>query len=112
LSRYIWRTTNTLSETEGKLNEQLSMPGESNGESMSRLMVFCCIPILFLLLLFNPCEAQSGWFWQNPLPQGNTLLATFFTDTDNGTAVGYLGTIIHTTDGGTILHTTDGCFLL
>ncbi len=26
------------------------------------------------LLLIRPAAAQSGWFWQNPLPQGNDLL--------------------------------------
>src|SRR6266849_268151 len=44
--------------------------------------------------------AQSGWFWQNPLPQGNPLMAVSFVDANTGTAVGEYGTILRTTDGG------------
>jgi hypothetical protein len=44
--------------------------------------------------------AQSGWFWQNPLPQGNPLIAVSFVDANTGTAVGEYGTILRTTDGG------------
>ncbi len=44
--------------------------------------------------------AQSGWFWQNPLPQGNTLRAIAAVDANTGTAVGLYGTILRTTDGG------------
>ena len=42
----------------------------------------------------------SGWFWQNPVPQGNTLRAVHFVNATTGTAVGDLGTILRTTDGG------------
>ncbi len=42
----------------------------------------------------------SGWFWQNPLPQGNTLRAVHFVNATTGTAVGEAGTILRTTDGG------------
>src|SRR5712692_2012897 len=44
--------------------------------------------------------AQSGWFWQNPLPQGNTLNAVAAIDTDTVVAVGDLGTVARTTDKG------------
>src|SRR5262249_16714511 len=44
--------------------------------------------------------AQSGWFWQNPLPQGNTLSAAATPDPSTMVAVGYGGTILRTTDGG------------
>ena len=30
----------------------------------------------------------SGWFWQNPLPQGNKLRAVHFVNATMGTAVG------------------------
>ena len=46
-------------------------------------------------------RGPSAWFWQNPLPQGNALLAVSFTDATTGTAVGVSGTIVRTTDGGT-----------
>jgi len=58
----------------------------------------------------------SGWFWQNPLPQGNYLWAVHFAnattgttevlrgvsfaDSTTGTAVGDDGVILRTTDGG------------
>ena len=52
--------------------------------------------------MFGTCNlsSQSGWFWQNPLPQENTLHSIHFTDANNGWAVGDNGTILHTTNGG------------
>jgi photosystem II stability/assembly factor-like uncharacterized protein len=44
--------------------------------------------------------AFAQWTWQNPLPQGNTLNCVRFVDTNIGYAVGDVGTIIKTTDGG------------
>ena len=44
--------------------------------------------------------AQSGWFWQNPLPQGNPLLAAAALDANTVVAVGDFGTILRSTDGG------------
>lgn len=43
---------------------------------------------------------QPVWHWQNPLPQGNHLYEVSFSDVNTGTAVGLLGTILRTTDGG------------
>src|SRR5206468_10994002 len=45
-------------------------------------------------------NARAQWVWQNPLPQGNGLFGLSFTDANNGTAVGWYGTILRTTDGG------------
>jgi len=45
-------------------------------------------------------HARAQWVWQNPLPQGNHLFGLSFTDANNGTAVGWYGTILRTTDGG------------
>jgi photosystem II stability/assembly factor-like uncharacterized protein len=45
-------------------------------------------------------SADSGWFWQNPLPTGNSLLAVTMLDVNTVVAVGDLGTILRTTDGG------------
>ena len=50
--------------------------------------------ILLCLLINNFSQAQPGWFWQNPLPQGNTLRAVKFINTTIGWAVGYYGTIL------------------
>ena len=44
--------------------------------------------------------AQNTWFWQNPLPQGNSLNCVKFVNSNTGWAVGYHGTIIKTIDGG------------
>lgn len=41
------------------------------------------------------------WYWQNPLPQGNTLNSVKFTSSTAGWAVGAYGTILYTTNGGT-----------
>jgi len=43
---------------------------------------------------------DGGWFWQNPLPQGNDLTSVTFTDSSHGWAVGEAGTILATSDGG------------
>ena len=32
---------------------------------------------------------QGGWFWQNPLPQGNTLNSVKFVNLSVGWAVGW-----------------------
>jgi len=55
--------------------------------------------IIFVWLMsFNTLSAQ--WEWQNPLPQGNTLLGVSFTDANMGTVVGNSGTILRTTNEG------------
>src|SRR3954447_22031933 len=43
--------------------------------------------------------SQSGWFWGNPTPQGNTLRALDFLSA-RGYAVGDAGTALRTDDGG------------
>ena len=42
----------------------------------------------------------SGWYWVNPRPQGDYLYDVQALDAETGIAVGELGTIIKTTDGG------------
>jgi len=54
---------------------------------------------LIFIVMFT-CISYSQWFWQNPLPQGNTLNSTYFVDVNIGCAVGNGGTILKTTDGG------------
>jgi photosystem II stability/assembly factor-like uncharacterized protein len=46
------------------------------------------------------CAAQPGWYWQNPLPQGNSLQAVAVVDGKTVIAVGDLGTTVRSTDGG------------
>ena len=46
-------------------------------------------------------QAERGWVWQNPLPQGNAIYAVrFASDKRTGWAVGADGVILHTVDGG------------
>ena len=57
----------------------------------------------FILAIFLSLTSQihpQDWFWQNPLPQGNSLTSVCFIDENNAVAVGYSGSIIKTTDGG------------
>lgn len=57
------------------------------------------ISICFFILV-KISFAQDGWFWQYPKPQGNTLHDIFIFDQNTAIAVGDLGTVIKTTDGG------------
>jgi len=57
--------------------------------------------VIFFFLTVTAAYSQSGWFWQNPLPQGNELRFVKFINTQTGSAVGYGGTILRTTNGGT-----------
>jgi len=52
------------------------------------------------MLLCLDLNARSGWYWQNPLPQGNDLYDISFVGTSRGWAVGDHGYILHSDDGG------------
>jgi len=52
-----------------------------------------------LFLLSNTCFSQSGWSWQNPLPQGLNFTKVDFINSTTG-FVGGSGYIIKTTDAG------------
>jgi len=55
----------------------------------------------FLLIFISSSTIYSqGWFWQNPLPQGNFLNSVDFVSATIGWAVGEHGTILNTTNGG------------
>lgn len=43
---------------------------------------------------------QSGWFWQNPLPQGNQISDNFRFNDLEFILVGDYGTILYTSNGG------------
>jgi photosystem II stability/assembly factor-like uncharacterized protein len=66
-----------------------------SGESMNHRSI-----VVFIFLCSSHLLAQSGWRWQNPLPQGNVLNAVRFSSANVGIAVGEVGTIQRTTDGG------------
>lgn len=56
---------------------------------------------ILVSIIFVICSiVNAQWFWQNPLPQGNSLIDVEFISSTVGWAVGYCGTIIKTTSGG------------
>ncbi|HEY5122391.1 MAG TPA: YCF48-related protein, partial [Ignavibacteria bacterium] len=55
---------------------------------------------LFLIANYSSIIAQSGWYWANPLPQGNTLKKVKFIDNNTGFLIGYHGALLRTTNGG------------
>ena len=59
------------------------------------------ILLLLLALCTTELYAQQGWYWQNPLPQGNYLYEVSGFDANIVIAVGASGTVIKSTDGGT-----------
>src|SRR5258705_4346163 len=76
------------------------------GPSPNGRIVATLLSCAFLLLVLpiSPAAQQpqpSGWEWQNPLPQGNTInCVRFAADKKNGWAVGSDGTILRTRNGG------------
>lgn len=64
---------------------------------MKKLKVYL---ILVCLFYTNICFAQSGWFWQNPIPQGNNLTSVLSFNTELIYAFGDAGTFIKTTNAG------------
>ncbi len=55
---------------------------------------------IFNLINFSFAQTNTGWFWQYPKPQGSTLRDIYVFNKDTTIAVGDLGTVIKTTDGG------------
>ncbi|MGH7597372.1 MAG: YCF48-related protein, partial [bacterium] len=55
-----------------------------------------------VMLAFNDHSAlaQDNWFWQNPLPNGNALKDIHVFDQNRAIAVGDLGAVMKSTDGG------------
>src|SRR5713101_8159986 len=68
---------------------------------MNSMMCRCgVLATVVSALIGAPAFADSGWYWQNPLPQGNPLFAVAAVDDHTVVAVGEPGTILRTTDGG------------
>lgn len=65
------------------------------------MKIFRSFFILGLILsIAFPFNARAQWHWQNPLPQGNSLLNLYFLNQDTGYFVGTCGTVVKTMDGG------------
>ena len=71
----------------------------SYGRLHQRLQALVTVLLLSLAVAAS-ATAQSNWFWLQPLPQGNRLTSIEFADAFNGCAVGDVGAIVRTTDGG------------
>ena len=56
--------------------------------------------IFFVIFSYSNGTAQSGWFWQNPLPESNLYFQVHFKNANTGIAVGGSNSIIRTTNGG------------
>jgi hypothetical protein len=75
----------------------------------AKRMFECLAPMLAIaigIMFINPAaeaavNVGSGWVWQNPLPQADNLSAISCPGTSICYAVGDLGTILFTQDGGT-----------
>ncbi len=62
-------------------------------------MKMCILPLLFLISV-HTFSQQSGWYWINPLPQGNNLLASTNSGLNTAYSVGDRGAVLKTTDKG------------
>ncbi len=60
----------------------------------------CLLLFVIIFLSFARASSQEGWFWQYPKPQGNNLNDIYIFNNESAIAVGDLGTVIKTTDGG------------
>lgn len=60
---------------------------------------FTVVISLFLLVSLNQ-YGQSGWTWQNPKPEGNTLVSVSVFGSNNAVAVGHEGLILRSADNG------------
>ncbi|MBI5217175.1 MAG: T9SS type A sorting domain-containing protein [Ignavibacteriae bacterium] len=63
---------------------------------MKNILSFILLFLSITVTLFG----QSGWEWQNPLPQGNSLYDCFIRNQNEVIVVGSSGTIMKSTDGG------------
>jgi len=67
-------------------------------------LIFILISILLISLIKTTAQttpsSNNGWQWQYPKPQGNTLRDIFVFNQNTAIAVGDLGTVIKTYDGG------------
>ena len=56
--------------------------------------------LAIIVLTSSMVMGQENWHWQNPMPQGNQLYDIWLFNDQDAVAVGEVGTIIKTTNGG------------
>jgi photosystem II stability/assembly factor-like uncharacterized protein len=83
----------------GRYTVQLTVTNEAGTSRAASATVYVAD---FDIVRGKQCSGagNTGWCWQRPLPQGNALNAYFFLDDNRGWAVGELGTVLTTNDGG------------
>ncbi len=80
---------------------RLVLPSLADGLPAARLLTGACLLFAFGVSTMGQQPQPSGWEWQNPLPQGNTInCVRFAADKRNGWAVGSDGAILRTRNGG------------
>ncbi|MCU0642825.1 MAG: YCF48-related protein [bacterium] len=74
---------------------------------MKKIVIFLAMSLLVSIMAMG----QENWHWQNPIPQGNQLYDIWLFNDQAAVAVGEVGTIIKTTNGGsswTVAHYSGG----
>ena len=68
----------------------------------SKIRSLTIISFVFISLTFDfhPTFAQTGWYWQNPIPQGNTLSGIHTFAKDSIILAGNVGTLLFSSNGG------------
>ena len=71
-----------------------------NSNNLLLSSLFKLIFPIFILFSNNSLNAQGKWEWSNPKTTANNLNSVKFINSTVGFAVGQLGTVLKTTDGG------------
>ena len=69
----------------------------------------CYFAFLLVIIIATAGMSQEYWYWQNPIPQGNELNDIWMFSSSVILAVGDIGTVIKTTDGGQNWSVTHYC---
>ena len=69
----------------------------------------CYIAFLLIMIVATTATSQEYWHWQNPIPQGNELNDIWMFSSQVILAVGDIGTVIKSTDGGINWSVTHYC---
>ncbi len=75
--------------------------GVSSALLLAALFVFASMPIANAALSTGPTGAKT-WYWQNPIPQGNALLAVDVAGASKVWAVAGPGVVLHSSDAGAV----------
>ncbi|MBS3956840.1 MAG: fibronectin type III domain-containing protein [Clostridiales bacterium] len=74
---------------------------------LSAVLMATGLPGTSLAYLSTGPTGDRGWYWQNPIPQGNELRAIDFIGANKGFAVGANGTVLKTDTAGVVWEALD-----